>query len=120
RRRIERMHVLRPHRHDDRTIGEPMLMPALTGRSPATVRRHCPRHANGYDVRQCEAILREADDPVLLTARQAEQYLAIPAGTVRAWACRGKLRPLDHTPAGRPRYDVADLIRLREGDDDDQ
>lgn len=108
------------HLPDGRTIGDTQLMSALTGRSPATVRRHCPRYANGYDVRQCEAILREADDPVLLTARQAEQYLAIPAGTVRAWACRGKLRPLDHTPAGRPRYDVADLIRLREGDDDDQ
>src|SRR5690606_3190206 len=97
--------MLLQHLPDGRIIGDTQLMAALTGRPPATVRVHCPRHELGYDVRECEAILHEADDPVLLTARQAEQYLAIPAGTVRAWACRGALRSRDHNPAGRPLYD---------------
>ena len=83
--------MLLQHLPDGRTIGDTQLMAALTGRPPAAVRVHCPRGEHGYDVRECEAILREADDPVVLTARQAEQYLAIPAGTVRAWACRGML-----------------------------
>lgn len=104
------------HLPDGRMIGDTQLMAALTARPPATVRRHCPRSEHGYDVRACEAILHEADDPVLLTARQAEQYLAIPAGTVRSWACRGDLRSYDHTAAGRPMYDVGELLALREGD----
>lgn len=51
---------------------------------------------------------------VLLTASQAEQYLRIPAGTVRSWASRGVLRDLDCDPAGRPRYSVADLLARRD------
>lgn len=98
---------------DGRMIGDTQLMAALTARPPATVRRHCTRDEHGYDVRACEAVLREADDPVTVTAADAERYLGIPAVTVRTWAHRGQLHPLDRDGDGRPLYDVADLIRLR-------
>lgn len=51
---------------------------------------------------------------VLLTARHAQQYLGIPAGTVYSWASRGALRPLDRDEHGRPRYLLAHLLELRE------
>lgn len=108
------------HLPNGRTVGDTQLLAALSGRSVAAVRRHCTRGEHGYDVEKCLTTLAGAHDPVVLTARQAERYLAIPAGTVRAWAHRGKLRPLDYTPTGYPLYDATDLLRLREGDDDDR
>lgn len=51
---------------------------------------------------------------VLLTAAQAHQYLGIPAGTVYSWRSRGELRPLDRDASGRPRYEVGELLRLRD------
>lgn len=55
---------------------------------------------------------------VLLTARQAQQYLGIPAGTVYSWASRGELRALDRDSHARPRYSVGDLLHLRTTGDD--
>lgn len=52
---------------------------------------------------------------VALTAAQAQQYLGIPAGTVRSWRSRGELRPFDRDRLGRPRYSADDLLRLQEG-----
>lgn len=103
------------HSPDGRAIADTMALAALFARPPAAVRRYCRREEEGYDVVLCESILAVIpDDPILMTARQAEQYLGIPAGTVRAWACRRAIRSLDHTPDGlRPMYDVGDLLRLK-------
>jgi hypothetical protein len=104
------------HLPDGRSVGDTSVLVALTARPAATIRRHCPRDEHGYDVAECEQLLTAAPDPILLTARQAEQYLGIPSGTVYAWASRRRLRSLDHTPDGRPLYDVGDLLKLRGGD----
>jgi hypothetical protein len=101
------------HLPDGRSVGDTHALAALTARPAAAVRRHCPRDEAGYDVQTCTALLDGEPDPVLVTARQAQQYLGIPSGTVYSWASRGALRSLDHTPDGRPLYDVADLLRLR-------
>lgn len=101
------------HLPDGRSVGDTHVLVALTARPPAAVRRHCPRTEAGYDVQVCTEVLAAQPDPILLTARQAEQYLGIPSGTVYSWASRGLLRSLDHTPDGRPLYDVGDLLRLR-------
>lgn len=103
------------HLPDGRSVGDTDVMVALTTRSAAAVRRHCPRSADGYDIHACTEALSGAADPVLLTARQAQQYLGIPSGTVYSWASRSLLRSLDHDPLGRPLYDVGDLLRLRGG-----
>lgn len=58
-------------------------------------------------------MIAETTVVVLLTARQAQQYLGIPAGTVYSWASRGGLRALDRDSLGRPRYSVGDLLHLR-------
>ena len=52
---------------------------------------------------------------VLLSAAEAQRYLGLPAGTVRSWVSRGALRPLACDDYGRPRYEVATLLALREG-----
>jgi hypothetical protein len=98
------------------TIADTQVIAALFARPAAAVRRHCPRHALGYDVATCEAILAEAPDLILVTARQAQQYLAIAAGTVRSWACRGAIRSYDHTAEGWPLYDVGELLALKESE----
>lgn len=105
------------HLPDGRSIGDTQVLVALTARPAATIRRHCPRGEHGYDVETSTSVLADADDPIVMTARQAEQYLGIPSGTVYSWASRGGLRALDHTPDGlRPLYDVGDLLRLRQGE----
>lgn len=104
------------HQPGGRSLADTAALVVLLARPAAAIRKHCPRDEAGYDIALCEQILAGEDDPILMTARQAEQYLGIPAGTVRAWACRGQLRSYDHTPDGlRPMYDVGDLLRLKEG-----
>lgn len=95
-------------------MADTMAIATLYARPAATVRRHCQRHAQGYDVKMCEHTLIDAPDLILITARDAQLYLHIPAGTVRAWACRGAIRSYEHTAQGRPMYDVGDLLRLKE------
>jgi hypothetical protein len=116
-----RQHAAAPlkllHLPDGRSVGDTNVMVALTARPAATIRRHCRREPDGYDVASCTDVLAAVPDPILLTSRQAEQYLGIPAGTVRSWACRALLRSLDHTPDGRPLYDVGDLLKLRQAGD---
>ena len=102
------------HAPDGRTIADTSAMAALTGRPHAAVRRHCPREQQGYDVARCETVLLAQPDPVVLTAAQAERYLGIRAGTIYSWVSRGQLAPLDRC-AGRPVYDVTDLVRLHDG-----
>jgi hypothetical protein len=102
------------HQPDGRTIADTMAIAALLARPAAAVRRHCRRHAAGYDVADCEHVLADAPDPILISAVDAQRYLNIPAGTVRAWACRVAIRSYDHTAEGRPLYDVGDLLRLKE------
>lgn len=102
------------HQPSGVAIADTQAIATLFARPAATVRRHVPRHSAGYVVAEAEQILAQADDLILMTAAQAQQYLNIPAGTVRAWACRGAIRSYDHTPDGlRPMYDVGDLLRLR-------
>lgn len=102
------------HQLDGTTIADTMAIAALFARPRATVRRYCRRHPGGYDVAVCEVVLNTAPDLILITARDAQRYLNIPAGTVRAWACRAAIRSYDHTAEGRPLYDVGDLLRLKE------
>ena len=103
------------HLPDGRSVGDTAVLVALTARPPAAIRRHCARHADGYDVQVCTETLAGVPDPILLTARQAQEYRGIPSGTVYSWASRSLLRSLDHTTDGRPLYDVGDLLRLRGG-----
>jgi hypothetical protein len=105
------------HLPDGRSIGDTNVLVALTARPAAAVRRHCRRSDDGYDIDTATAVLAEVPDPILLTARQAEQYLGIPSGTVYSWAGRRQVRSLDHDDAGRPLYDVGDLLKLRRGDE---
>jgi hypothetical protein len=103
------------HLPDGRSIGDTQVLVALTARPAAAVRRHCHRDEHGYDIDTATAVLAEVPDPILLTARQAEQYLGIPSGTVYSWAGRRQLFSLDHTDDGRqPLYDVGDLLKLRQ------
>lgn len=54
----------------------------------------------------------------LLSARDAEKLLGIPASTVRTWhqrKDRTHLYPADFDRTGKPRFREADLIRLRDG-----
>jgi hypothetical protein len=104
------------HLPDGRSIGDTQVLVALTARPAATVRKHCQREQDGYDVQACTELLATAPDPLLLTARQAQQYLGIPSGTVYSWASRRQLHSLDHDRNGRPLYDVADLLRLNQGE----
>lgn len=104
------------HLPDGRSVADTAVLVALTARPPAAIRRHCQRGEHGYDVQACTEQLADVGDPITLTARQAEQYLGIPSGTVYSWHSRRALRSLDHTPDGRPLYDVGDLLRLRQGD----
>jgi hypothetical protein len=104
------------HLPDGRSIGDTAVMVALTARPAGTIRRHCHRLDDGYDIAACTETLATAPDPLLLTARQAQQYLGIPSGTVYSWASRRQLHSLAHDGNGRPLYDVADLLRLNEGD----
>jgi len=52
---------------------------------------------------------------ILYTAADAERELGIPAGTVRAWAARGRLWSFGLDRYGRPMYRARDLLRLRGG-----
>jgi hypothetical protein len=104
--------VIVEHLPDGRTIADTSAMAALTGRPVHAIRRHCPREPRGYDADHCLTVLLAQPDPVVLTAAQADRYLAIPAGTIYSWVSRGQLAPLDRV-GGRPVYDVADLTRLR-------
>jgi len=102
------------HLPDGRTIADTAAMAALTGRPVHAIRRHCPREPRGYDVARCETALIAQPDPIVLTARDAEQYMGIKAGTIYSWVSRGQLAPLDRRD-GRPVYDVVDLTKLQEG-----
>lgn len=50
----------------------------------------------------------------LFTAVEAEQWLNIPAGTVRQWASRKRIWSFGLDERGRPMYDRDDLVRLRD------
>lgn len=101
------------HAPDGRTIADTQALVALTGRPAHAIRRWCERGSRGYAVDQCETALLANPDPIVLTARDAEQYMGIKAGTIYSWVSRGQLAPLDRRD-GRPVYDVADLVALRE------
>jgi len=105
--------VIVDHLPDGRTIADTAAMAALTGRPVHAIRRHCPREPRGYDVARCETALLAQPDPIVLTARDAEQYMGIPTGTIYSWVSRGQLAPLDRRD-GRPVYDVVDLTKLKE------
>lgn len=102
------------HLDDGRSLADTQTMAALTARPPAAVRRYCTRELLGYDVTTCTRQLAGTPDPVTLSARQAQQYLGIPANTVYQWAYRRRLHSCDHDERGRPLYDVDDLMRLKE------
>lgn len=50
----------------------------------------------------------------LFTAAEAQTWLGIPAGTVRAWAKREKLWSFGLDEQGRPMYDRDHLVALRD------
>jgi hypothetical protein len=50
----------------------------------------------------------------LFTAAEAQTWLGIPAGTVRAWAKREKLWSFGLDECGRPMYDRDHLVALRD------
>jgi hypothetical protein len=101
--------------HGARTLADTQAISALFGRPAAAVRSYCTRTREGYDVHQAELALDGKPDPITMTAREAEQYLGIPRGTVRSWASRRLIRSKDHTPdRGLPKYDVQELLQLRE------
>lgn len=105
------------HLPDGRSIGDTAVMVALTARPAGTIRRHCHRLDDGYDVQACTELLATTPDVLLFTTRQAQEYLGIPAGTVRSWACRVAqtgLRALDYDKNGRALYDVTELLELRD------
>jgi hypothetical protein len=110
---VEGDSVIVDHLPDGRTIADTAAMAALTGRPVHAIRRHCPRESRGYDVARCETALLAQPDPIVLTARDAEQYMGIPTGTVRSWASRGLLHSLGLRD-GWPAYDAADLAALRD------
>lgn len=100
-----------------RSVADTAAMVALTRRTPWAVRTLCERDPEGYDVKKCTATL--ADNPHhgrLLTAADAQKYLGIPAGTVRAWASAGRLDKVDRDPRGYPLYDAAQLVKLMPGE----
>ena len=103
------------HLPDGRSIADTAALAALTGRSPWAVRTLCERGDNGYDVDDCTERL-EANPGVgrLLTAAQAQQYLGVPAGTVRYWASRGLLHCRGRNPRGIPLYEAARIVELRD------
>jgi hypothetical protein len=96
-----------------RSVADTDAMAAVTGRTAWAIRAHCTRQPAGYDVDDCAATLAAIPDPILLTAAQAQQYLGIPAGTVRSWASRDHLQSHDRDQHGHPLYDLLDLARLR-------
>lgn len=105
------------HLPDGRSIGDTQVLVALTARPAGTIRKHCRREPGGYDIAACTELLATSPDPLLLTTRQAQEYLGIPAGTVRSWACRVAqtgLRALDYDRNGRALYDVTELLELRD------
>lgn len=99
---------------DGRTIADTAALAAVTARSRYTIRRHCPRETDGYDVATAETILAQVQEPVLLTTPDIWRYLGIPAGTVYSWASRGVLRSYDRDGRGRPLYDAADIAALHD------
>lgn len=102
------------HLDEHRSIADTDGMQMVTRRRPATIRLVCRdiRTEDGYDVDQAAALLAQHQgEVVLVTAAQAEQYLAIPANRIYQWVHRKLLKPTDRL--GRsPRYSVADLERL--------
>lgn len=96
-----------------RSVADTDAMAALTKRPPAAVRILCLREDQGYDVDTCTLRLEQhPQDPVLLTAAQAQQLLGIPAGTVRQWASNQRIRAHSRNTRGHPLYHAADLDRL--------
>ena len=87
----------------------------ITGRQPATIRTVCRhlRGPDGYDFAAAEEALRDAPDPILLTATDAERYLGIPANRIHQWKFVDLVKPVDRDGQGRPLYAVDDLLRLR-------
>lgn len=49
-----------------------------------------------------------------ITAREAQDCLGIPAGTIRAWASLGKLFAVSIDRDGARWYRLADVLELRE------
>ena len=70
-----------------------------------------------YDAAPHRAWLLEASAEHLGTATEVAGYLTlltgapVPAATVRCWAARGRLSPVDHA-GGRPRYRLGDAAVL--------
>lgn len=96
-----------------RTVADTDAMAALTGRTPWTIRAHGVRpDGRLYDHDATLAAIATVPEPVLLNASQAQAHLGLRAGTVRQWAHRGRIRSLAKDRAGRPLYDLADLLRL--------
>ena len=50
----------------------------------------------------------------LFTAAEAEQWLGIPAATVRSWARRQQVWSFGLTESGKPMYDRDHLVALRD------
>jgi hypothetical protein len=50
----------------------------------------------------------------LFTSAEAEQWLGIPAATVRSWARRHKVWAYGLTEDGRPMFDRDHLVALRD------
>lgn len=104
------------HLVDGRTVADTAALAALTARPAHTVRKHCDRSADGYDVAQCIAALDGQPDPIVYPgSRLAAAAVGVSDGTVRSWAGRRKLRHLGRDPSGRPLYDLDDLQRLAGG-----
>lgn len=90
----------------------------LTGRPAATVRAHCDpvdtvRGVPLYDVDAACASLSVVEDAETVTAAEAPLRLGIPSGTVRSWACRGRIGQYSVDDHGRPLYRRVDLESAR-------
>ncbi len=84
-------------------------------REEQLIRCHtCGRTTHRDDLR--DAALTVARD-ALCTAKEAERMgaalnVAVKAGTVRAWASRGRILPVGHGPDGQPRYRFREIESL--------
>lgn len=89
---------------------------AITGRHRATIRTLCAhlRGPDGYAYPDAVGVLdaQPHGEVVLVTAAQAEQYLGIPASTIRRWWLDGDLHHADLDERGTRRYLPDDLRRL--------
>ena len=54
------------------------------------------------------------DEKRVITAKESEAQLGLPASSVRAWASQGRIYPCGEDHEGRKWYQLKDVLELRE------